>query len=206
MVASDSMDVEEAIHSSSPQRLQALALDPCLSEELALGLLKRPDLAPQIVVAVSQNSSVSEKRKVRLAIVAHSHTPRYLSLPMLRLLYTFDLIEVALTPHLAGDIKRAAEQALLGRLETVSLGEKLTLARRASGRIAASLLLEQDVRVIDRALDNPRLTEISLRKAILARPRSSALVESVCQHPKWSHAREVRIALLCCHGAVEIET
>src|SRR5947208_12591628 len=53
-------------------------------------------------------------------------------------------MQVALAPALAADIKRTAEDALTNRLETISSGERLSLAHRASDRIAAELLCDTE--------------------------------------------------------------
>jgi hypothetical protein len=191
-----SLRVEEAVHSSSFDSLQFAASHPSLTEDLALSLLKRVELSPDCLVALSKNPSVAKYRKVRMAIVMHVRPPRHLSLALLRLLYTFDLMRVAVMPTLAADIKRAAEEVLLGKLEAISSGEKLSLARRASGRVAAELLLDKEVRVMQAALENPRLTEASVAKVLVRSNTTSPLVEAVCHHAKWSRARDIRIALL----------
>jgi len=126
----------------------------------------------------------------------HPRTPRHMSLPLVRQLYTFDLMQVALTPMVAADLKRAADEALCNRLATVSSGERLSLAHRASGRVAAALLHDKETRVMRTALENTRLTEALVIQAITHAPSSTMLVEAVCHHPQWSLRREVRIALL----------
>ena len=72
----------------------------------------------------------------------------------------------------------------------------LSLARRASGRIAAALLIDSETRVIYAALENSRLTESAVIKALMHRNAPAALVRAVCDHEKWAPRREVRIALL----------
>lgn len=192
----ESTSLQDSAHSSSPDVLERAASHSQLTEDLALTLLKRSDLPSECLVTLSKNGAVAKYRKVRAAIVQHLRTPRHVSLPMLRLLYTFDLMQVALTPVVAADVKRAAEEVLLAKLDTISSGEKLTLARRASGRIAAELLVDKEARVMQAALDNPRLTEVSVARVLASTKTSSALVETACHHPKWSRAREIRIALL----------
>ena len=44
-------------------------------------------------------------------------------------------MQVTLNPVALADIKKAAEDALLHRLETISLGERVSLALRASGNV-----------------------------------------------------------------------
>jgi hypothetical protein len=187
--------LEEAIGSSSIETLQAAAADPALSEDLALALLQRMDLPSEVLERLGK-SRTAMGRKVKLALVGHPKTPRHVSLSLLRQLFTFDLMQVALTPVIAGDIKVAAEETLLKRLESIASGARLSLARRASGRVAAALLLDAEPRVVQVALENPRLTEAMVRQALL-RPESEAgLVRAVSEHPKWSLRREIRLALL----------
>jgi len=174
----------------------APAADPALTEDLALALLQRPDLPPDVLEDLSKNAAINQLRKAKLAIVGHPKTPRYVSLAMLRQLFTFDLMRVALTPTVPGDIKVAAEEALIHRLPTLPLGQRLSLARRASGRVAGALLLDPELPVLRAALENSRLTETPIVRTLMREQSPAALVHAVCQHPKWSLRREIRIALL----------
>jgi hypothetical protein len=188
--------LEEAIHSNSADVLIAAATDPALTLDLALALLKRRDLPAQVVEQLGKNSSLMKSRKLKLAMLEHPRTPRHLSLPMVRHLFTFDLMKVALTPGAPADIRIAADEALANRLEKISMGERLSLAHRASERIARALLLDSETRIVRAALENPRLTEASIIKALMRRNSSSAFVEAVCRHSKWAVRREIRMALL----------
>lgn len=192
----DQLTLEEAVHSQSPEGLVRAASDPALSEDLALALLNRADLLPEALEALAKNASVIKQRKVRLRMIAHRRTPRRVSLSMLRQLYAFDLMQVTLLPTTPADVKRAADEVLAVKLASASSGERLTLARRGSGRIASELLRDKEARVIEAALENPRLIEASIIKALTRHDVPSRSVERICRHPKWSLRREVRIALL----------
>jgi hypothetical protein len=172
------------------------AADLALTEDLALTLLQRTDLPPEALEALSKNGSLMKSRKVKLALAQHPRTPRHVSLPMVRHLFTFDLMKIALTPVVPADIKMAADEALINRLETISTGERLTLARRASGRVAGALLADAESRVMTTALENSRLTEAAIIKAVSRSDSPAPFVEAVCRHPKWSVRREIRMALL----------
>jgi hypothetical protein len=193
---SPALPLDEVIHSSDPDVLARAASDPALTEDLALSLLKRTDLPPAVLESLSKNLNLIQRRKVRVGVAGHARTPRHLSLPMLRHLYTFDLMQLALRPLVPADVKRLADEVLVARLETISSGARLSLARRASGRIAAELLKDKEPRVMSAALENPRLTESALVVAVLRHDASAALVQMVGRHPKWSLRREVRVALL----------
>jgi len=191
-----SASLEESVHSTSNDVLLAVAADPSLGEDLALTLLRRRDLQAQVLERLSKNSAVMKYRRVKMGLAANPRTPRHVALAILRHLFTFDLMQVALTPAVPADIKMAADEALINRLETTPSGERSSLAHRASGQVAGVLLLDLDRRVIEAALLNPRLTEAAIFKAITRADASAALVEAVCRHAKWSLRREIRGALL----------
>ena len=217
------------------------AADPDLTEDLALALLKRADLPPEVLEQLAKNAHALKSRKVRIALASHPHTPRHVSVPLARRFYTFDLMKVALSPSVPADVKVAVDHVLISRLKTVTVGERLTLARRASGRVAAALLLDvesmdgkiivdkmiagkikqgkikdgdnkdgtiiagkinhaeavaRQTRVMQIALENPRLTEALVINSVLRPAASAALVHAVARHAKWSPRREVRAALL----------
>jgi len=187
----------DTAQAATPPSAELLAAaDPSLGEDRALALLKRADLAAEALVKLSKNASAMKSRKVKLALVQHPNTPRHVSIPILRHLFTFELMQVALTPAVAADIKRTAEDSLLPCLETISSGERLSLAHRASGRVAAELLGDSELRIIHAALENPRLTEVEIIRALMRADASALLVKSACAHSKWSLRRDIRIALL----------
>jgi len=182
--------------SSFPSGYEAEASDPALTEDGALALLKSPDLSARALDQLSKNGHLMKSRKVRLALVEHCKTPRHISLPTIRHLFTFDLMHVALMPVVPADIKMAAEDSLINRLERMAQGERLTLARRASGRVAAELLLDSEPRVIQAALENSRLTESLVVKVLMRDDAPAQLVGAVCHNSKWSVRHDVRVALL----------
>lgn len=195
-MSKSAIPLEEAIHSAPTKVPKAATADSALDEDLALALLKRSDLPAEVLEQISKNAAVVNGRKLKLALLGHSKTSRHVSLALLRKLFTFDLMKVALTPVVPGDIKAAAEEVLIKRLESLSLGERISLARRASGRVVGALLHDPETRVIRAALENPRLTDGLIVRALMKNPTSAALVRAVCEHPKWSLRYEIRVALL----------
>jgi hypothetical protein len=196
VTSGSNVPVSSPVLDRDPQNLKAIAADAALSEGVALSLLKRPDLPAETLEQLAGNGTVAKHRKVRLALVEHPKTPRHISLPLVGQLYTFDLMQVALAPVVPADIKVAADKTLCNRLETISSGEKLSLAHRGSGRFAGALLLDAEARIVHAALQSSRLTEPAIVRALTGHEASPALVEAVCRHPQWSLRREIRVALL----------
>ncbi|MFZ1917501.1 MAG: hypothetical protein WAU58_08010 [Terriglobales bacterium] len=196
VVSTSGLPLEEAIHSSVRDELLSAAADPVLTADLALALLKRPDLPGEVIEELSRNRALLKLRKVKIALVSHPQAPRHVSVPLIRQFYTFDLMKVALSATVPGDVKRTADETLAGRLKTVTLGERLTLARQGSGRVACALLLDSEERIMRAALENARLTEAFVVRSVVKPEAGAALIRAVSQHTKWSYRRDVQIALL----------
>jgi len=139
---------------------------------------------------------VMKSRKVRVAVASHPRAPRRIAMRLIRELYTFELMQFALTPAASADLRRMADELLVSRLASITLGERIALARRSSELVAGALLVDKQPRVWQTALENPRLTEVSVVKALQKTTATPAFVEAVCRHAKWSVRGEIRIALL----------
>jgi hypothetical protein len=172
------------------------ASDPTLTGDQALALLHRTDLPGEVVEQLAKNRSLLKLRTVTIALASHPHTPRHVSIPLIRQFYTFDLMKVALSPVVPSDVKLIADKVLIARLKTITLGERSTLARRSSGRVAGALLLDAEERIMRTALENARLTESQVVQALVKPEASATLVQTVSRHEKWSLRRDVQVVLL----------
>jgi hypothetical protein len=167
-----------------------------LTEDAALAVVKNADVTAEALAQLAKDPVVSKSRKILVALASHPRTPRHVSIPLLRGMFTFDLMNLALMPAVAPDVKRSAEEQLIMRLESLPVGQKITLARRASGRVAAALLQTADQRIISPALDNKQLTEALVVQALMKPRATERLYVMVADHPSWQLRREVQIALL----------
>ena len=163
---------------------------------MALARLQDPDLSSEAIERISRDAGAMKSRKVRFAVASHRHTPRRIALRIIRELYTFELMQFALTPAAAADLKRVADELLLSRLASITLGERISLARRSSTLVAGALMLDKEPRVWQPALENARLTEAAVVKALQRTSATPAFVEAVSHHPKWSVRNEIQVALL----------
>ncbi len=115
---------------------------------------------------------------------------------LIRELYTFELMKFALLSGGPADLRRVADEIILSRLPSITLGERISLARRCSELVAGALLLDSESRVWQTALENPRLTEAALVRSLQRLGGTAAFVVAASHHAKWSVRPEVRIALL----------
>ncbi len=184
------------LHDSSKSVLVALARNRHLREAELLQLLERKDLPQEAVREIAPRKEVDHSYRLKLSLVCHPRTPRRISIPLLKFLFLFDLLKVCMGPAVPADIKRVAEEALLARVERIPKGEKVTLARRGTGRIAANLLLGSDRELRLAALENPFLGEAHLLKILSRRDVDDDLIEIVASHPKWTQRYSIRLALV----------
>ncbi|MBV9180199.1 MAG: hypothetical protein JO356_02720, partial [Acidobacteria bacterium] len=119
-----------------------------LSEDQVLGLLHQSGLNAALLASIARTPMAAKSRKVSIALLRHQRLPRHLSIALLRRLFTFDLVKVALSPVIAPDLKRIAEEQILLRLESLPLGERISLARRSPPRVLEGLLADGDGRVL----------------------------------------------------------
>lgn len=184
------------IHDSAPEVLQALLGNPFLSEEHVLTMLNRKDLPREVLQSVGDHQEWMKSYQVKLVLVRHPRTPRLVSLRLLKHLYLFDLVTVIQQPSVSAEIKRLVEDTIINRLEQLALGQRITLARRASARVVAAVLALGDEPVIPVALDNPFLTEAVLIRLLQRNEAPAAVVEQIARHPKWSLRYDLRLALV----------
>jgi hypothetical protein len=186
----------DRVRGGSPEALRELVQSASLDEGQALLLLARKDLPGELIEEIAQQKSLLKTYAVKKSLVLHPHTPRLISLRMLRDLYLMDLVQLTRTPGALAELKRNAEEQLIARLPQLPLGQKITLARRGPGRVAGALLADGHAQVLTLVLDNTNLTEAHVLKA-LSRPKITPhVIEAISKHQKWSHSYNVRLALV----------
>lgn len=189
-------ELASVLFDRSEEVLLAALDNPRFTEEHLKVVLSRKDLSRGFLSEAGARERLLRAYAVKLALVRHPRTPRHISLALLRHLYPFDLVLVASAPAAPTELRRTAEDAVVARLEMFSLGERLSLARRASARVAAALLADSEARVFRAALENPRLTEEGVVRALRERKLTPEAVGAITAHPRWSIRYEVRLALI----------
>ena len=184
------------LYATDPNVLQALLANPHFGEREALLLLNRRDLPSSVIQELASQRTVVNNYAVKLALTKHPKTPLRTALEQLKFLYLFDLVSVCLQTGVRAEVKRASEELILAQVPKLAIGQRITLAKRGSARLAASLLKGENIQIIQAVLDNPYLTEAVLLP-VLNRPDCSAkIVESIAAHPKWGLRYDIRLALL----------
>jgi hypothetical protein len=175
--------------------LLALLENPHVEEPHVCQMLERLDLPASVLAAVASEGKWTSSEGIRLRLARHPHTPRRISLALLRQLYLFDLVRLSLLPSAPAEVRRVADEIIITRVPHVPVGQKLTLARRGSARVAGALLAEGHPQAVKLALANAFLTESQVLK-VLAKPGlPERVVVAIARDSKWSCQYNVRVAL-----------
>jgi len=189
-------ELKALAHEADESTLLAMLENPNLEEPHVSQFLERLDLSANVLTAVATEGKWTASEGIRLRLARHPRTPRRISLALLRQLYLFDLVRLSLLPSAPADIRRVADEIIITRVPHLAVGEKLTLARRGSSRVAGALLAEGHPQAIKLALANAFLTESQVLK-VLAKPAvPERVVGAIAHHPKWSCQYNVRAALV----------
>jgi hypothetical protein len=184
------------LHHQSADVLLAVLDNPALDETQLCLLLDRKDIPAEVLEEVTHRKPLLKNYRVKRALAFHPRTPRLAGLRFIRELYLMDLMQLTLLTGTSAELKRIAEEQLVARLPQLPLGQKITLARRGTGRVAGALLADGHTQVLSVVLDNPSLTEAQVLKALSRGRLPVGVVKAVAQHGKWSHVYNVRLALV----------
>jgi hypothetical protein len=186
----------EEIAAASLSDLLDILDDPRLDDDRLCILLARKDLPLTLLDEFARRRELLHGYPVIRALAFHPNVPRKIALRLLRELHLMDLMKLSQAATAAPDLQRSAEEHLIARLPHVALGQKIALARQASARILAALIIEGNAQVVEPAVENPRLTEAQTLK-LLARDRLPvAVVPALCRSSRWTSVPNVALALL----------
>ncbi len=184
------------IQQASPEIIQTALRNRALDENHLLEILGRQDLAEEQLKRICHLNITESSHKVKLAVARHKNTPPHELLKILPHLYLFELLNFCLLVGIAPDQKLAAERTIIQRLPMTPLGNKLTLARRATPLILEALLKEGDPRLIEICLLNPKLKEGALFQFLRSGAATAETISLVARNPRWQNKPNIREAIL----------
>ena len=195
-LAATGEELAALLHGDVEEGLLALLKNPALAETDVGVLLARKNLPAAVIEEICKCREWLKTYALKKALACHVHTPRLVSLRLLRELYLMDLVQIALLPGVSAELKRNAEDQLITRLPQLPLGQKITLGRRGPARVAGLLLSEGHPLVVPVALDNSHFTTSQILKVLAREGVPESVVQAIAQHHKWNCDYNVRLALV----------
>lgn len=161
----------------------------------ARSVLRNPFVTGEILERLAASREVAAHHELRRELAAHPRTPRTLALSLVAGLSWRDLAELGIDAKAHPLVRRSADRRLLERLPGLAVGERIALARRASGALVAALRFDPNPRVVAALLDNPRLTEIQLVPLASHERANSRCLVVLAESARWASRLAVRKAL-----------
>jgi hypothetical protein len=192
----DAITLAAELSTSGADDLLGLLSHSILNETQLLLLLERKDLPASVLDEIGRHRDWLRSYRVKRAIAFHPHVPRTLGVRLLRDLLLVDLVRLSLAPVAVADLRHLAEDQIVSRLGQVSLGEKITLAKRAAARVLAALIMEGVPRLFEPALRNHRLTESQVLKLLANHRLPERVVLAIGSHSRWESLPNIHLALL----------
>ena len=186
----------QIMQEQSAEVLLAALRNPAIDEHHLLTLLNRRGLPVEVFSAIHRGKRLLEAYPVKIALVCHPEAPAHIALALLPQLHLFDLLKICTIPGIGQDQRLAAERAIIQRLPAQALGNKLTLARRATATVVEALLREGVPPVVEACLDNPRLKEGSLYQFINSATSTAETISMVARNGRWKGRPNIRLAIL----------
>lgn len=172
-------------------REHANELDP----EAVRQALRNPHCTEEATEEIAAQARLLSFYEVRRDLAMHPRTPEILALRFVPGLYWRDLMDLGCDIRLRPTLRRAADLQLGVRLPQLALGEKMSLARRASQGVLAQLRYDPSPRVIAAVLDNPRLTEMLVAPVVARVSTPPAVLALIAGDRRWGVRYGVRVAL-----------
>jgi hypothetical protein len=158
--------------------------------------LRNPYCTAEAIAAMAGEERLLSFHEVRRDLALHPLTPETLAARFVPTLYWRDLMALALDNRLRPTLRRAAEIHLAAHLPGMAVGEKISLARRASPGVLSQLRHDPSPQVVAALLDNPRLTEGVLAPVLHAAKTPPAILELIAGDRRWGVRYPLRLALV----------
>lgn len=182
---------------TAPARyLEGAVENPELTPDDMAVLLRNRSASPTLLIRVAQDRRWTRHYDVKRALVRHPKTPYSAARGLVSHLYWRDLAETIDDARVQPALRRQAELVLIDRLAELSVGERISLARRATAGLIPKLSLSREGRVLQALLCNPRVKEIDAVSAASDPGAPGEFLGWLSRHAKWGNQRAVRMALL----------
>ena len=191
-----SQDIAMLVHEKDEAVLLALLENPHFDESHIRILLDRLDISERVLGGIALQTKWLASEAVRFGLAVHPHSPRQVAMTMVRQLFAFDLVRLALATTAQAEVRRLAEEVLISKIPQLPMGQKLTLAKRGPARVVGAILNEGQAQAVAAALTNPLLTEAQILKSLARSETSERVVSAIARHPRWSSSYNTRMALI----------
>ena len=189
-------ELHTVVSGRNPTWLRLSLSNPKITVDHLIILLRNPRITSEIVQSISRNDEWMFNYKLQVAVVNCPKTPFPLAHRMVQLLFWRDLLKVTGNFKLHPKLRRVAENQLRDKVQNLTLGEKITLARTAPRPVIAFLRWLNEPEVIRALLRNSHLVEDDIMVLINEESTPDFILDAIGSDFKWSLPYPIRVALV----------
>jgi hypothetical protein len=189
-------ELRERLASAPPPYLAGALENPELGPDEMLLLLRNRAAPAPLLARIGCDREWTRLQEVKRALVRHPSTPLAIARGLSAHLYRKDLAEIAEDLRVKPAVRRHAEEILRARMEEMSLGERISMARRPSRALIAALRDSTEPGVLRALLGNSRLVEADAVRIASGTKTPAEALRALATDPTWGVRRSVRMALL----------
>jgi len=167
-----------------------------LIEDEALAVLVNPYVTPSLCQQIAQHQRLISFYSVRLRLVANRQTPLAHAVKLVHYLYWPDLVRLSVDVKVSALVRRAIDTILVAKADKLTLGERITVAKRCSHALIKALLFDPDPRVFEALLVNQRVREDDLLLVAGSDRASPLQLQLLAGDSKWAYRYAIRKALV----------
>jgi len=167
-----------------------------LLEDEVLAVLDNPYVTPAICQAIAQTQRLAAFYSVRLKLVAHKNTPQAHAVKFVHYLFWSDLVRLSVDVKVPSPVRRAIDNILVNKIDKLTLGERITCAKRCSQTLIKELLFDPDAKVFEALLLNQRVREDDLLFVAGSDRATAVQLQLLAADRKWSYRYPIRKALV----------
>lgn len=184
-----------ALSSANLKIIDACLENPALTEAHIIALLRNPYITPEIIRNICAMRQWTSKYNIKVALVHCPKTPFNISSEFVNYLFWRDLLNVAKNLKIDPRLRISAERLIIDRLQELSLGEKIALAKIASPQLIKALIKENDAKIIEELLKNPQIVEEDIIR-IINIAKDANILASIYNNKKWCFRYNIKKALI----------
>jgi hypothetical protein len=178
--------------------LMALVRGGGLDDFQVLDVLRSPFCTSQIAELIASTRDHLGTQEIREKLAGFPGLGNAQAMSLIGSLSWSSLIAVAQAPKTPPLVRRQAERKLILQVPSMTLGEKIAMARRAHRALFPALIAVGDDKILTALLDNPRLVENDLVVLINTGQPPLEFISGVARHHRWGKSYGVRRAIVEC--------
>jgi hypothetical protein len=184
------------LRSAGPAAIDEALSSRDLNDVAVVAILRNRRTAAEQLERIGADPRWGSRREVRKRLFLHANTPTRLSRRLAPLLLWNDLSDALGHASLPPAARRLAERALEQRIEGMALGERISLARRATGGLIRKLAELREDRVLRGLLENRRIVESEVVRLAEDPETPPEFLAHLAGHRDWGTRRPVRLGLV----------